>query len=515
MRFRGYIYRKDAETQRKYIMHPKKAIIIGSGVAGMAAAIRLAVQGYAVCVYETNANPGGKLSMFEKDGYRFDAGPSLFTQPQNIKELFELAEEPMDNYFNYTPVDIACKYFFENGKIVNAFTDKTKFASELADKLGEQPASINNYLKRAGKLYQHVAAIFLDHSLHCKRTWLHTRILKALAALRLSYLFSTLHKYNRKQFSSAEATQLFNRYATYNGSDPYKAPAMLSVISHLEHNEGIFYPAGGMISITNALFRLAENKGVRFYFNSPVQRIIYHEGKITGVVVNNENVYAAVVVSNVDIYFTYKNLLNHLSKAQRILKQERSSSAVVFYWGVKKHFPQLQLHNILFSKNYKEEFNSIFKKKTIYQDPTIYINITSKMETGHAPNGKENWFVMINVPSNDGQDWEQLKNQLRDHVIEKINRILQADIETFIETEEILDPLLIESSMGSYSGALYGASSNSGLAAFSRPANFTNYIRGLYFCGGTVHPGGGIPLCFKSAKIVAELIERDYKKTKH
>ncbi len=496
-------------------MHPKKAIIIGSGVAGMAAAIRLAVQGYDVCVYESNPTPGGKLSMFEKDGYRFDAGPSLFTQPQNIKELFELAQEPIEDYFNYKPVDITCKYFFENGKIINAFTDKAMFATELADKLGEQPATVNNYLTKAGKLYRNIAAVFLDHSLDNKKTWLHRRILKALATLRLSYLFSSLNKYNRKQFSSTEATQLFNRYATYNGSNPYKAPAMLSVISHLEHNEGIFYPAKGMFSIANALFRLAEKKGVRFYFNSPVQRIIYHEGKIKGVVVDHKNVYATVVVSNADIYFTYKNLLNHLPKAKRILKQERSSSAIVFYWGIKKHFPELQLHNILFSNDYKEEFNSIFNKKTIYKDPTIYINITAKMEAGHAPKGKENWFVMINVPSNNGQDWEQLKKQLRDHVIEKMNRILQTDIESFIETEEMLDPVLIETNMGSYMGALYGASSNSRLAAFSRPANFTNYIRGLYFCGGTVHPGGGIPLCFKSAKIVAELIERDYKKTKH
>ncbi|MEO8768501.1 MAG: 1-hydroxycarotenoid 3,4-desaturase CrtD [Ferruginibacter sp.] len=494
-------------------MHSHKTIIIGSGVAGMAAAIRLAVKGYEVNVYETNTHPGGKLSMFEKDGFRFDRGPSLFTQPQNIKELFDLAGETMEDYFNYQPVDITCKYFFENGKVVNAYTDTDLFANELADKLGEQSSSIKKYLGRSEKLYNNIGNVFLDHSLHKKKTWLHRRIFKALATVRLPYIFSTLNNYNRKQFSSPEAIQIFNRYATYNGSDPYKAPAMLSVIPHIEYNQGVFYPAGGMISITNALYKLALKKGVQFYFNTPVKNIIYHEGKVSGVVVQDQNIYASIVVSNADVYFTYKNLLNHLPKAQKLLKQERSSSALIFYWGMKQTFPELQLHNIFFSKNYKAEFDALFTGRTLNDDPTVYINITSKMEPGQAPVGKENWFVMINAPANDGQDWEKLKQYARFQIIEKISRKLQIDIESLIEAEEILDPILIESKTGSYMGSLYGASSNSKLAAFSRSANFTNYIDGLYFCGGTVHPGGGIPLCFKSAKIVAEMVPNANERT--
>ncbi|MEO6671521.1 MAG: 1-hydroxycarotenoid 3,4-desaturase CrtD [Ferruginibacter sp.] len=496
-------------------MHSQKAIIIGSGVAGMAAAIRLAVKGYEVNVYEINAHPGGKLSMFEKDGYRFDAGPSLFTQPENIHELFELAGEPIENYFSYVPVDIACKYFFENGKIINAYSDAALFANELADKLGEQSTSTKKYLNRSEKLYKNIGSVFLNNSLQKKSTWFHRRIIRAIGSIRIPYLFSSLNKYNKKKFSSAEAIQIFNRYATYNGSDPYKAPAMLSVIPHIEYNQGVYYPAGGMISITNALHKLGEKKGVKFHFNTAVERIIYSEGKVSGVVVHDQNIYAPIVISNADIYLTYKILLNHLPKAQKLLKQERSSSALIFYWGIKGSFPELQLHNILFSDNYKKEFDALFTGKTLVEDPTIYINITSRMEPGHAPDGKENWFVMINAPSNYGQDWENLKQSIRFKIIEKINRILQTDIEPLIETEEILDPVLIESKTGSFMGSLYGSSSNSKLAAFSRPANFTNYIEGLFFCGGTVHPGGGIPLCFKSAKIATDLITKSSIIIKH
>jgi phytoene dehydrogenase-like protein len=207
-------------------------------------------------------------------------------------------------------------------------------------------------------------------------------------------------------------------------------------------------------------------------------------------------------------------LLNDI-KAKKILKQERSSSALIFYWGIKKKFPQLELHNILFTKNYKAEFNYIFKKDDLYNDPTVYINITGKMEQGHAPQGCENWFVMINVPANKNQDWQFLKKEARKNIIKKINTILQTDIEPLIETEEILDPVSIEEQTASYMGSLYGTSSNSKLAAFFRHPNFTNKIKGLYFCGGSVHPGGGIPLCFKSAKIVSELIETDFKKSNH
>jgi phytoene desaturase len=488
-------------------MLAKKAIIIGSGISGLATAIRLSVQGYTVEVFEKNGYPGGKLSAFEKNGYQFDAGPSLFTQPQNIEALFTLAGEPISDYFSYHPVDTSCRYFFENGKRVNAFTDAEAFAAEMKAQLGENPVAVKNYLSQAERLYNDIGKVFLEHSLHKRKTWLHKRIGTALKAVRLPYLFGTLNGYNEKKFNTTETIQLFNRFATYNGSNPYKAPGMLSLIPHLELNEGVYYPKGGMVSIVQALYKLAQKKGVRFHFDTGVQRIIHHEGKVRGVVVNGENKYAPVVVSNADIYFTYQKLLNHLPKAKKLLKAERSSSALIFYWGIKKSFPELGLHNILFSDHYKEEFAHLFNKKNLSGDPTVYINITSKLESGLAPKGKENWFVMINAPANYGQDWDTYVQQARINVIEKTSRMLGTDIGALIESETILDPVGIEEKTGSFMGSLYGSSSNSKLAAFYRPANFTSYIKGLYFCGGTVHPGGGIPLCLKSAAIVASLIE--------
>jgi phytoene desaturase len=490
----------------------KKAIIIGAGVGGMAAAIRLKLLGYTVQVFEKNEYPGGKLTHFETNGFRFDAGPSLFTSPQLIEELFTLAKEPIAPYFTYEKLEVACNYFYEDGVNIKAYTNKTAFALELQEKTGEPTQNLYRYLNHASDAYNHIANIFLRYSLHAIQTLFKAPIAKAFSTLRLAYLFKSLNAYNEAAFKSPKLVQLFNRFATYNGSNPYKAPAMLSLIAHLEHNEGAFYPKGGMISITNALYRLALKLGVEFEFGKAVQQIITEDNAVKGVMVDDLQHDGTIVVSNMDVYFTYKNLLNDFTKAAVVKKQERSSSAFIFYWGMKKSFPMLDLHNIFFSNDYKKEFDAIFNTGIPFYDPTVYVNITNKLEPGkHAPLGKENWFVMINVPANTGQDWNTLEDFYRRAIINKLNKILGEEIESCIEVSEVLTPVTIESKTASYMGSLYGTSSNSKMAAFMRHPNDSKTTNGLYFVGGSVHPGGGIPLCLSSAAIVSNLIQEKYK----
>lgn len=480
--------------------------IIGSGIGGLAMAIRLAVKGYDVTVFEKNEHPGGKLGLIETNGFRFDTGPSLFTQPANIEELFRIAEEPIDEYFNFRRVEISCRYFFEDGKIVNAFTRREDFARELHEVVGEDPHAVLSYLLESEKVYEKVGNIFLNHSLHNASTWLHPRIFPALRQTGIDHLFRTLDGFNKARFRAPETVQIFNRFATYNGSNPYKAPGMLSLIPHLEQNQGTFYPAGGMISIVEALYALAIKKGVTFRFNTRVDRILHEKGKITGVLVNGRQHLSGLVVSNVDVYFTCRDLLGDGKRAASVLKRERSSSALIFYWGISKSFPELHLHNIFFSKDYPAEFEHLFKLRKIYEDPTVYVNITSKMEEGQAPPGKENWFVMLNAPAGGEIFTPQVIGAARRQAIAKLSRILKTPFESFIEVEEILTPEGIEKKTDSYMGSLYGTSSNSKWSAFLRHPNFISDISGLYFTGGSVHPGGGIPLCLKSARIVDEMI---------
>ena len=488
----------------------RHAIIIGSGVAGMALSVRLAASGYSVHVLEANDYPGGKISMFEKDGYRFDAGPSLFTQPEQIEALFQLAGKPIEKYFSYVQSDVVCHYFFDNGKRLKTYADQQLLAEEFEKVLGEKKQTVLNYLADAERLYEKVGTIFLNHSLHDKSTWLHKRVFGALKTVRWYHLFQTMNRFNETRFRSKEAVQLFNRFATYNGSNPYKAPAMLTLIPHLEQNQGTYYPKGGMISITNALYQLATDLGVRFSFGRKAEKIIHDKQGVKGVVAGGELMPADLVTSNGDVYYTYQHLLQDKTKSERIEKMERSSSAIIFYWGINRSFRELGLHNIFFTGDYQSEFSGLFDTKQLWHDPTVYINITAKMEAGHAPDGCENWFVMVNAPEHNGQDWAKISLELRERIIQKLSAQLGVNLCDHIVTELTLDPSGISNRTHTYKGSLYGTSSNAKMAAFFRPPNYSSAIHGLYFCGGTVHPGGGIPLSLKSAEIVASMIDKKY-----
>ncbi|MDB4269969.1 phytoene desaturase family protein [Flavobacteriaceae bacterium] len=484
----------------------KKAIIIGAGVAGLAASIRLALKGYKPHVFEINSYPGGKLSAFELKGYRFDAGPSLFTMPHFVTELFELAGEDSKLHFNYRKKNIACNYFWSDKTKFSAYSEKRDFLNEVEKIFGEPQKNVDNYLKKAKKKYDLTASIFLEQSLHKLKTYLSLDTLKAMFHLPVFELQKTLHQANSQAFSSTKLVQLFDRYATYNGSDPYQTSGIMTLIQHLEGDYGTFVPEGGMVAITEALYNLALRLGVAFDFETQVDEIIINNNGAKGVRVKDTFYESHIVVSNMDIYPTFKKLLPQQKHPIKKLSQERSSSAVIFYWGVKHSFNELELHNIFFSEDYKSEFEAIFKKKTVSDDPTIYVNITSKDVSGDAPEGCENWFVMINTPSDKGQDWEVIVNQLRGFIISKLSKELEVDLESLIVCEDILTPPIIQNKTQSHLGALYGSSSNNPMAAFLRHPNFSNRIKNLYFCGGSVHPGGGIPLCLLSAKIIDDLI---------
>lgn len=208
------------------------------------------------------------------------------------------------------------------------------------------------------------------------------------------------------------------------------------------------------------------------------------------------------VISNMDVYFTYHKLLPNEKKPERLLNQPKSSSGIAFYWGIRGLRPELGIHNMLFSKSEEEEYTAVFDKQTISNDPSVYICITSKYIPHDAPKDHENWFVLITAPNDQNQNWDELVSRTRTAVFEKIKRILGLDIQPLIEYEDILTPPLIKERYGSAFGAIFGNSSNSKFAAFLRHPNFSSKIEGLYFVGGSVHPGAGIPMCMNSAKIL-------------
>jgi phytoene desaturase len=487
----------------------KKVIIIGSGVAGLATSVRLAKMGYDVHVCESNAYPGGKINSATYGGYRFDQGPSVFTGPTYLKEIYDLCGEDFSE-FGLVPLTTSFNYFFNDGLRMQLSNKRDEIIDEISEKLGEDKQALNAYLDKAAKNYKAIAPMFIEASLHSWRNYTGKAFFKALGRLSKYKLFSTMNDENQKAFRNPKTVQLFNRFASYNGSDPYQAPAMLNMIGHLEINQTPYLPKNGMIQITDSLFNLAKKYGVEFHFNERVNKILVDGKKITGVETDKGQYLSDAVVSNMDVSFTYERLLTDspFPKPEKTIKQEKSSSAIVFYWGIKRSFPELTLHNIFFSDDYKAEFDGIFHKKKPVDDPTIYINITSKYVEGDAPEGCENWFTMINSPVDVGQDWDTEIARIREKIIAKISRILGTDISELIEVEEVLEPRKIESRYHGKQGSIYGNASNNRYAAFRRHPNFSKQFNNLFFVGVSVHPGGGIPLALNSAKIACEYLEK-------
>lgn len=478
------------------------AIIVGSGIGGLATAIRLARQGISVNIYELSDKAGGKISEHNLGEFRFDAGPSLLTLPELVLELLD-----DDLQFPIRKLEIITNYFYPDGTQLSAYSDVQKLAEEIHDKLKVPASKVTDYLQKAATVWKLTSELFIFGSFHHIKNLLSIHSLRILLNFRQLHAFSSLHDFNQRELGEKRLVQLFDRYATYNGSNPYQTPGTLSVISHLEHNLGAFIPEGGMFQITKSLEQQALRLGVKFHFGQPVLKVEINSGKVTGVWLDSEFVPADIVVSDVDIHRFYSSLLPDKKRLAKINKDERSSSALIFYWGMKGIFSELDIHNIFFSANYQEEFRHLFSVKEVYDDPTVYIYISSKYNKSDAPEGYENWFVMINAPADVGQNWDEIIERSRRNIIEKLELMLGKKLSDCIVCEEMLSPPEICIQTGSVNGSIYGSSSNSQYASFYRHANFRSDIGGLYFVGGSVHPGGGIPLCLSSANIVEGLVK--------
>ena len=476
--------------------------IVGAGIAGLATAIRLAARGFHVTVFERSSRAGGKLDQIEWEGFRWDTGPSMLTLSDLLEELFVLAGEEMKTSIRCRKLEMITRFFYEDGKILNAYADAELFAEEAEKVLGEPADHVIRYLERNRKIFELTSDTFIFNKFLRTGTLFSQRFINLLLQLWKLDSMVTMHDANTRRFGSRQLVQIFDRYATYNGSDPYRAPGTLNLISHLEHNLGACFPERGIASIAKGLKDLADKLGVVFHFNEHVEKVVL-DGRVARGVVTGSGIYSSdIVVSDIDLFYLYRDLLEDVPFPMKQFRKERGTSALIFYWAMDREFPQLELHNVFFSDNYREEFRELEHKQGLYHDPTIYLFISSRIVTGDAPPGKENWYVMINVPENLGQDWDVLIGEARKNILDKLYRMLGTRIESLILKEFVADPRSIEIDHQAHRGSLYGSSSNSRTAAFTRHPNYMGRFKGLYFVGGTVHPGGGIPLCLASAKIV-------------
>lgn len=476
---------------------PKTIAVIGSGIGGLSAALHLRRKGARVVVFEKNSWIGGKLRSFEKQGFRFDKGPSLFTLPHLVDEIFELFGENPRAFYSYKKLPIACKYFDSNGAQFTAYTDEKEMLAEVERVFGSaELESVSKYLKISSENLELSKPLFVEND----KGLLSADGLRMMLYAKQMGIFTSLNAYNTKRLNHPFLIKIFNRFATYNGSNPYEAPAVLNCIPALEHGEGTYFPEQGIVGIVDAMVSLGHKVGVEFEINKTITSIDF-EGK--KVVLNKSERFDGVVING--DYYTSQKLLPKKYQVTSPKQSDLSSSGLVFYWGVNGVHESLDVHNIFFSEDYEKEFEHLHSGE-LSEDLTVYVHISSKVVSNDAPGGKENWFVMVNVPAKELPDHAivSIKNQ----VIQKLNHQLNIKLETKIETEEVFTPQLIQQDTSGFRGALYGMHSNSLKHMMSRPKNRSK-IDGVYYAGGTVFPGGGIPLCMSSGKLAAHKIEED------
>ena len=478
----------------------KSIIIIGAGLGGLSAACRLAKAGFSVTVLEKNAAVGGKVNFVEAGGYKFDTGASLLTMRHVLEDLFTFCERRVEDYLEIIALEPICRYFWSDGGRFDA-SQKTEETEKEIERLAPlDVAGFRKYLADSRQKYEIAEKTFLAKSLNDLPKLLTPEYLPDL--LKISTL-KTLDKHNAAFFKSPKLRQLFNRFATYNGSSPFETPATFALIPFVEFGLGAWYVRGGMYEIPRALARLAEELGVKIFTTSEVDEIVVENKKAVGVRVGGEITGADFVISNADAVETYRRLL----PVRKFQNREPSSSGFVLLLGTRRKFDQLAHHNIFFSDDYKAEFDAIFKEKRPAPAPTIYVCATSRTDPTQAPAGGENLFVLVNAPyTSPKTDWEKEKRSYRDLIVRKLEDFGLQDLESAIDFEQILTPADFETKYRANRGSIYGISSNGIFSAFLRVPNRSREIENLYFTGGATHPGGGIPLVLLSGKMAADMI---------
>jgi phytoene desaturase len=510
-----------------------RIVVIGAGVGGLSTAARLAVGGHQVTMFERADTPGGKLGIYERGGFRFDTGPSIVTLPYVYRDLFAAIGGDFDHDIALRRLDPIARYRFGDGTWFDASAhNETFFANVEAMRAGNAD-ELRAFYKRAEEVWNATRVPFLERPLGgvraLARQSLNIRDLRAIAP------WKSLRTLSKEYLSDSRLVDFIDRYATYTGSDPRRAPAALASIPFIERHYGGWYIDGGLRNLSDVLVRHCQRLGVTIRLSTEVSQIRVKRGRVLGVELASGMFEPAdVVVANVEAAHVYGSMLSgdssqgedlsrsSLRAARRIANTPKSLSGFVICLAVNGTTPDLAHHTVLFPERYDEEFNDLFGPRKRFEnsrpskhpvvDPTIYISVPK--DSAVAPPGCESWFVLVNAPVHVGQhdagtggvDWRAagLADQYCDRVLE-IMAARGVDVRDRVRFREIRTPADLEERTGSMGGAIYGTSSNGPMAAFLRPENETK-VGGLFLVGGSSHPGGGLPLVTLSAQIVSERI---------
>ncbi|WP_409332701.1 phytoene desaturase family protein [Trujillonella humicola] len=495
-----------------------RVAVVGAGLGGLAAAARLAALGHDVTVLEQGPTVGGKLGWYARDGHAFDTGPSLVTLPQVYRDLFAATGAPLEESVDLVRLDPAVAYRFADGTHLALPGAAEAVPAALDDALGEGAgAQWAGLMTRAARMWEVTEQPFLRSPLAGAATL--ARLARSGRDVATVAPWRTLRGLGRGHLRSPALRTLLDRYATYSGSDPRRAPGVLATVPYAEQAYGSWYVRGGLHRLALAVADRAAERGARLRTGAPVERVLVEGGRTAGVrLAGGESVRADVVVSGADATALYRDLLPPSPAARRVqralARSTPSLSGFVLLLALRGRTPGLAHHTVLFPDDYDAEFDAVFGvgrhrgSPRPVDDPTVYASVPDDPAT-RPDDDSESWFVLVNAPRHDpaaGVDWNS--PGLADRYADRVLAVMAArglDVRDRVRWRVVRTPADLARETGSVGGSIYGTSSNGARAAFLRPGN-AGPVPGLFLVGGSAHPGGGLPLVTLSAEIVAGLV---------
>lgn len=487
----------------------KNIIVIGSGFGGLGAASRLLSAGHNVTILEKRDKPGGRAYVYEMNGFKFDGGPTVITAPFMFDDIFEAAGKKRKDYFELVPCDPFYRIFDHNGQPFDYNNDHEFILSEIKKR---NPADVKGYeefIKTTKPIFEKGFVELAD-----KPFLKFTDMLKVAPDLIKLKSHQSVYKYVSGFIEDEFLRRAFSFHPLLVGGNPFDTTSIYSMIHYLEREWGVHYAMGGTGSIVNGMVKLIEEQGGELHLDTEVEEILIENGKAKGVrLKNGKKLEADAVVSNADVAFTYKNLVNPKFRKKytdrKIERTKYSMSLFVIYFGTKKRYNETKLahHNIILGERYKGLLSDIFHDKKLSDDFSLYLHMPTKTDSSMAPEGHEAFYVLSPVPHLDADvDWNETAPKYRDSIMNFLEENYLPDLRENIVTEHYIDPLHFQNELNSFKGSAFSVEPILTQSAWFRPHNKSEDVDGLYFVGAGTHPGAGLPGVLSSSVIAQDLI---------
>ncbi len=493
--------------------------IIGGGLGGLSAACVLAARGRKVILFESNDHLGGKAAQLTGGGFRFDMGPTIVTIPSVLRRIFGEAGAHLEDYLELVRLDPQWRCFFDDGCSLDLAQNPDAMAQTLdvfapGTNSGQRYRDFIEYSARLDGISQRHFFYKPIGGLRDMFQWkasFDPHMLGDVLAMRMGRsVAGTVRKFT----PDPRVAQMIDHFTQYVGSSPYGSPAVLCGIAHMQTGEGVWYPIGGTRAVPLALEKLARELGAEFRTGTKIEKILSHDGEVTGVrTALGEEIALSAVVSNCDSVRTHRELINGAvgARFERRRTYEPACSGVVLYLGLSRRYEHLAHHDFVFSRDPHEEFDFIYKRGEPAPDPTCYLAATTCTDPVAAPAGGEALYILVHAPYlRPHHDWKKMLPAYRQVILDKLKRTgHMEDIESRIVFEQALTPQDIHDRYHVLDGAIYGIASHGKFLGAFKPGNRSPDLRGLYLAGGAAHPGPGMPMVLMSGWIAADTLDRD------